>query len=98
MKISEQWLREWVSPRLDTQTLAERLTLAGLEVGSIQPAAPKLDRVVVGEILAVAPHPAADNLRLCRVRVGKGAEIDIVCRTANPPPPLKAPVALPGAR
>ena len=98
MKISEQWLREWVSPRLDTQTLAERLTLAGLEVGSIQPAAPKLDRVVVGEILAVAPHPAADNLRLCRVRVGKGAEIDIVCGAANAAAGMKTPVALPGAR
>ncbi|MEK7717860.1 MAG: hypothetical protein AAB322_08950, partial [Pseudomonadota bacterium] len=55
MKISEKWLREWVSPKLDTRALADRLTMAGLEVGAIEPVAPILDRVVVGEIVSVAP-------------------------------------------
>ena len=53
MKVSEQWLREWVTVRLDATALAERLTLAGLEVGSVSPVAPPLDRVVVGEILSI---------------------------------------------
>lgn len=97
MKISEKWLREWVSPKLDTRALADRLTMAGLEVGAIEPVAPILDRVVVGEIVSVAPHPSADKLRLCRVNVGKGKTLDIVCGAANAAPGMKAPVALEGA-
>lgn len=97
MKISEKWLREWVSPKLDTRALADRLTMAGLEVGAIDPVAPILDRVVVGEIVSVAPHPSADKLRLCRVNVGKGKTLDIVCGAANAAPGMKAPVALEGA-
>ena len=97
MKISEKWLREWVSPKLDTRALADRLTMAGLEVGAIESVAPVLDRVVVGEIVSVAPHPSADKLRLCRVNVGKGKKLDIVCGAANAAPGMKAPVALEGA-
>jgi phenylalanyl-tRNA synthetase beta chain len=98
MKISEQWLREWVMPRLDARALAERLTLAGLEVGSIAPAAPALEQVVVGEILSVAPHPAADTLRVCRVGIGKNRSLTVVCGAANARVGLKAPLALPGAQ
>ena len=97
MKISEKWLREWVSPKLDTRALAERLTMAGLEVGAVEPVAPNLDRVVVGEIVSVAPHPSADKLRLCRVNVGKGKILDIVCGAANAASGMWAPVALKGA-
>ena len=98
MKISEQWLREWVTPRLDTRALAERLTLAGLEVGAITPAAPPLERVVVGKILSVAPHPQADRLRVCSVDVGARTPLTIVCGAANAEPGLVVPVALAGAR
>jgi phenylalanyl-tRNA synthetase beta chain len=97
MKISEKWLREWVSPRLDTRALADRLTMAGLECGAIERVAPGLDRVVVGEIVSIAPHPAADKLRLCRVNAGKGKTLDIVCGAANAAAGMKAPVALEGA-
>ena len=97
MKISEKWLREWVSPKLDTRALAERLTMAGLEVGAIESVAPNLDRVVIGEIVSVAPHPSADKLRVCRVNVGKGKTLDIVCGAANAAPGMRAPVALEGA-
>src|SRR3989344_4580972 len=97
MKISEKWLREWVSPKLDTRALAERLTMAGLEVVAIESVAPILDRVVVGEIVSVAPHPSADKLQLCRVNVGKGKTLDIVCGAANAAPDMRAPVALEGA-
>jgi phenylalanyl-tRNA synthetase beta chain len=97
MKISENWLREWVSPRLDAKTLAERLTMAGLEVGAIESVAPVLDGVVVGEIISVTTHPAADKLRLCRVNIGKGKTLDIVCGASNAAAGMKAPVALEGA-
>jgi phenylalanyl-tRNA synthetase beta chain len=98
MKISEQWLREWVAPKLDTAALAQRLTMAGLEVGAVEPVAPDLRGVVVGEIRAIAPHPAADKLRVCRVNAGKGKELEIVCGAANAAVGVKAPLALPGAK
>lgn len=98
MKISENWLREWVSPKLDTKALAERLTMAGLEVGAMEPVAPKLDKVIVGRIETIAPHPSADKLKLCRVVVGKNETLDIVCGAANAAAGLRAPVALEGAR
>ncbi len=97
MKISEKWLREWASPKLDTRALTDCLTMAGLEAGVAGTAAPKLDRVVVGEIISIAPHPAADKLRLCRVNAGKGKTLDIVCGAANAAAGMKAPVALEGA-
>jgi phenylalanyl-tRNA synthetase beta chain len=97
MKISEQWLREWVAVKLDTRALAERLTLAGLEVGAVTPVAAPLPQVVVGEILAVAPHPQADRLRVCRVNVGPKMPLTIVCGAANAAPGLKVPAALEGA-
>ncbi len=97
MKISEKWLREWAAPKLDTRALADRLTMAGLEVGAIEPVAPRLEHVVVGEIVSIAPHPSADKLRLCRVNVGKNKILDIVCGAANAAAGMKAPVALEGA-
>ncbi|GAB4513376.1 MAG: phenylalanine--tRNA ligase subunit beta [Sulfuricaulis sp.] len=98
MKISEKWLREWVSPKLDTQALAHRLTMAGLEVGAVEPVAPKLDKIVVGKIVSIAPHPSADKLRLCRVDIGKGQMLDIVCGAANAAVGMHTPVALEGAK
>jgi phenylalanyl-tRNA synthetase beta chain len=98
MKISEQWLREWVSPRLDARALAERLTMAGLEVGSVTAAAPPLDHVVVGEIVKMAPHPTAERLHICAVSVGKGKVLTIVCGAENARVGMRAPVALAGAK
>ncbi len=98
MKISEKWLREWVAPKLDSRALAERLTLAGLEVGSVTPVAAGLAGVIVGEILSVAPHPRADRLRVCEVNVGRKQRLRIVCGAANAAAGLRVPVALPGAK
>ncbi|MHB8535536.1 MAG: phenylalanine--tRNA ligase subunit beta [Sulfuricaulis sp.] len=97
MKISEKWLRQWVSPRLDTKALAERLTMAGLEVGAIEPVAPACRNIVVGEIISLVPHPSADKLRLCRVGIGPGKVLDIVCGAVNAAAGMKVPVALAGA-
>ena len=96
MKISDQWLREWVAPRLDTQRLSERLTLAGLEVAGTQPALPSLKGIVVGLIKAVAPHPQAERLTVCDVDGGRGA-LRIVCGAPNVAPGLRAPLASVGA-
>jgi len=97
MKISEQWLREWVAVRQNAKALAERLTLAGIEVGGVTPVAAPLDHVVVGEILSITPHPQADLLRICQVNVGLKAPLTIVCGAANAAAGLKVPAALEGA-
>ncbi|HYQ90679.1 MAG TPA: epimerase, partial [Candidatus Competibacteraceae bacterium] len=57
MKVSEQWLRQWVDPAITTAELASQLTLAGLEVDSVEPAAPVFSGVVVGEVIELKPHP-----------------------------------------
>jgi phenylalanyl-tRNA synthetase beta chain len=96
MKFSEQWLREWVDPALDTQALVDRLTMAGLEVDAVAPVAPAFDGVVVGSVLEVEPHPEADRLRVCRVDAG-AAPLTIVCGAANVAAGMRAPVARVGA-
>ncbi len=98
MLISEHWLRTWVSPELDTAGLVHCLTMAGLEVDSVSRAGPELERVVVGRIVSVAPHPEADRLRVCAVDVGRGERLQIVCGADNARPGLRAPTALTGAR
>ncbi|QKK02769.1 MAG: phenylalanine--tRNA ligase subunit beta [Pseudomonadota bacterium] len=96
MKISHRWLSEWVENDLDAQSLAEQFTLCGLEVDAVEPVAPALDGVVVGEIIAVEPHPDADRLRICRV-VGDSQERTVVCGAPNARAGLKAPLATLGA-
>ena len=63
MEISENWLREWVNPEIDSDTLAAQLTMAGLEVEGMRTAAPEISGVVVAEVLAIEAHPNADKLR-----------------------------------
>ena len=83
MKVSEQWLREWVNPDGDTDAIAAQLTMAGLEVDGVTPAAPPLDGVVVGKVLEKEQHPNADRLSLCQVDVGEKKPLQIVCGAAN---------------
>lgn len=82
---------------MTTQELADCLTMAGLEVGGIEPAAPSLDKVVVGRIGAIEPHPDADRLRVCEVDVGQAAPLQIVCGASNARLHMLAPVAMVGA-
>ena len=96
MKISEQWLREWVNPAMDTQGLAHQLTMAGLEVDAVEPVAGAFSDVVVGEIVSSEPHPDADKLRLCQVNAG-GDALQVVCGAPNAQVGLKAPFARVGA-
>ena len=98
MRFSERWLREWVSPPLDTAGLAARLTAAGLEVDSLTPVGERFSGVVVGHVLEVAQHPAADRLHVCRVDAGGAEPLVIVCGAANVAVGMKAPTALVGAR
>ena len=96
MNISEQWLREWVSPDLSTEELAHQITMAGLEVDAIDPVAGVFSGVVVAEIVSAEQHPDADKLRVCQVNTG-AETVQIVCGAPNARAGLKAPLAVVGA-
>ncbi len=98
MKFSEAWLRTWVHPPVDTQTLGEQLTMAGLEVDGIEPAAPEFSGVYVGLVQQVDPHPNAEKLRVCQVDLGQGEPLSIVCGAPNVAAQMRVPVAIVGAR
>ncbi|BAO61478.1 phenylalanine--tRNA ligase subunit beta [Pseudomonas protegens] len=97
MKFSEQWLRGWVSPQVSRDELVARLSMAGLEVDSVTPAAGDFSGVVVGEVLRTEQHPDADKLRVCQVSNGSET-FQVVCGAPNVRPGLKVPFAMIGAQ
>ncbi|MES2633901.1 MAG: phenylalanine--tRNA ligase subunit beta [Pseudomonadota bacterium] len=97
MQFPESWLREFCNPPLTTQQLADTLTMGGLEVEALHPVAPPFSKVVVGEIKEAVQHPDADRLRVCKVDVGQGALLNIVCGAPNARVGIKVPTALVGA-
>jgi phenylalanyl-tRNA synthetase beta chain len=97
MRISLHWLREWVETGDDVPALAHALTMAGLEIEGVGRAGPDLPGVVVGDVQAVAKHPDAEKLSVCRVSTG-AEEFQIVCGAPNVRAGMKAPLATLGAR
>ncbi len=98
MKVSVNWLKQLVAIDLSIDELAHTLTMAGLEVEEISPVAPAFDKIVVGEVKTVAPHPNADKLRVTEVDIGADGLLQIVCGAPNVAVGMRAPVALVGAR
>ncbi len=97
MKISEQWLRQWVNPNNTSEQLAEQLTMAGLEIDDRYAVARAFSGVVVGEVISVEQHPDADKLRVTQVNIGEAEPLQIVCGAPNVTVGMKAPVATVGA-
>ncbi|WP_201580083.1 phenylalanine--tRNA ligase subunit beta [Psychrobacter sp. Pi2-52] len=97
MKISEQWLRQWVNPTNTSEQLAEQLTMAGLEIDDRYAVARAFSGVVVGEVISVEQHPDADKLRVTQVNIGDAEPLQIVCGAPNVTVGMKAPVATVGA-
>ncbi|MFO0702709.1 MAG: phenylalanine--tRNA ligase subunit beta [Candidatus Andersenbacteria bacterium] len=97
MKISYQWLKEFVPLDVTPQTLADELTMKAAEVETVAQQGQGIDKVVVGEILDIKPHPQSTKLQLTKVSVGEDI-LDIVCGARNIRVGQKVPVALLGAR
>src|SRR5690625_2621312 len=97
MKFSEQWLREWVSPQLGVQALADQITMAGLEVDGIEAVAAAFSGVVVAEVVDKQQHPDADKLSVCQVIDGSGEPVQVVCGAPNVAVGQKVPFARVGA-
>ena len=98
MKVSLNWLREYVDYDGTPDALAELLTMAGVEVEGVETRGLNLDKVVVAQILSREQHPNADRLGVCRVDDGSGQPPrQIVCGATNYKVGDKVPLALPGS-
>ncbi|MGA2191932.1 MAG: phenylalanine--tRNA ligase subunit beta [Nitrospirota bacterium] len=96
MRISYNWLREFVKTDLTPQQMSDRLTMAGLEVEALEYLGEGISGVIVGKIISVNPHPDADKLTVCDVDTGSEV-LPIVCGAKNMKAGDKAPLALSGA-
>ena len=97
MQFSEQWLRAYANPQIDSDELAARLTMSGLEVEDNAPVAPPFEGVVVALVKSVARHPNADKLTVCEVDDGSGKLSQIVCGAPNVAAGIRVPCARVGA-
>ncbi len=95
MKLSRNFVREYVDIPVDTKTLAEDMTSIGNEYDSVVPLIP-CTNLVVGEVLDCIDHPDSDHLHVCKVNVGNEV-LQIVCGAPNVRTGLKVIVALSGA-
>ncbi|MCA0933928.1 phenylalanine--tRNA ligase subunit beta [Lutimonas saemankumensis] len=96
MKISYNWLKEFLNIDLDVEKVSEILTDLGLEVEGIESyesVKGNLNGVVVGEVLSCEQHPNADRLKVTQVDLGDGSPVQIVCGAPNVARGQKVPVA-----
>lgn len=82
MQVSLKWLKDYVDIEITPKELAEKLTMAGLEVESVHESSPPFERVVVAKILSIKPHPNAEKLSLCEVTTGETV-FPVVCGAPN---------------
>jgi phenylalanyl-tRNA synthetase beta chain len=95
MKVTLNWLKQYVDFNWPPEELTERLTMLGLEVEGVQKIAAAFDGIVVAQVITRDKHPNADKLSLCRVNDGTG-ERQIVCGAQNFKAGDKVPLILPG--
>lgn len=98
MKLSVNWLKEFVKLSDDAQSIARKLGSGGVEVASVTPAVPAFEKVYVGQVKSFEKHPSADKLNVCQVDAGQGKTLQIVCGAPNVKAGMKAPVILPGGK
>jgi phenylalanyl-tRNA synthetase beta chain len=97
MKLSLNWLKEYLPFAGPVDQLVEALIFSGVEVDDVQGQGADFDKVVVAQIESFAPHPNADRLSVCQVNDGSGMPRQVVCAAKNFKAGDKAPLALPGA-
>jgi phenylalanyl-tRNA synthetase beta chain len=98
MRVPLEWLQDYSRPELDTDALAERLTMTGTKVEGIERhGVGALERFVVGRVLEAGRHPGADRLSVCLVDIGEAQPSQIVCGAPNVAAGQTVAVARPGA-
>ena len=96
MKAPFSWLKDYVDIEVSAQELAEKLFSCGFEVEELSYLGEKINRVVVGEVKALTPHPDSDHMQICVVDCGEeyGRELQIVTGAPNVYVGMKTPCAL----
>ena len=97
MKVSLNWLRQWVDVADTPSGIADRMTMAGLETAAVEAFGEGFDKIVIGKILKIAPHPDAERLSLCEVTVGGETPLSIICGAKNIFEGAVVPVSMIGA-
>ena len=97
MRVSLSWLQDLVQVNEPADQLGERLSMAGFEVEKMEDLSLLAQGVVVGEVVACDRHPNADKLSVCKVDVGNGQTLQIVCGARNVRAGIHVPVAMVGA-
>ena len=95
MKISINWLKDYIDTDLTVDQIEEKLTLTGLEVEGVEHIGSKLPGVIVGKVLTCEDHPNADRLKVCTVDIGS-EEVSIICGAPNVAAGQTVPVATVG--
>ncbi|MBP8129326.1 MAG: phenylalanine--tRNA ligase subunit beta [Candidatus Hydrogenedentes bacterium] len=98
MRISLNWLKEYVDIAVDPDQLARDMTMLGLEIEAIERPGADITQVYVGQILSIEQHPNADNLVVCKTDVGQGEPLQIICGAKNMKAGDKVPTAIVGAK
>ena len=98
VRFSWNWIRDYAPTTVPPEDLAQRLTLAGLPVDRLERRAPLPETVVVGRVVETRKHPNADKLSLCRVDVGGGETVEVVCGAPNVREGMYSPLARVGTR
>lgn len=97
MKISLNWLRDYLDPGADVAILERRLTMLGIEIEAVHQPGAEISGVTIGRILSIDPHPDADRLVVCKTDIGQGEPLQIVCGATNMAVGDHVPTAVVGA-
>lgn len=97
MRLSLNWLKDYVDIPVGVDELAERLTMLGLEIEAIERPGAEITKVYTGKILSIEPHPDAEKLVVCKTDVGQGEPLQIVCGAKNMKAGNIVPTAIVGA-
>ena len=95
MRVSVNWLSEWVDLPDTVEELEERLTMGGLEIEEVIRTGPDLSGLRVGLVVEHARHPDADRLSVCRVDLGEDEPLEVVCGAPNVAAGQKVPAPSP---
>ncbi|MDD6432103.1 MAG: phenylalanine--tRNA ligase subunit beta [Lactobacillaceae bacterium] len=98
MKVSYQWLKEYLDLDVEPRDLAEKIARTSVDINDVYKMDDGLKKIVVGKVLSVEEHPNSDHLHICQVDVGEDDPIQVVCGAPNVQADKKVIVALNGAR
>ena len=96
MKFTLPWLKEHLETDASLPEIVDKLTMIGLEVENVEDKASLLKPFVIASVISVEKHPNADRLRVCRVDIGDGKPVQVVCGAPNARAGMKGVFSPPG--